>query len=55
VTGQGDRGEPEAGRPPFRPLVQQRRADLGQGYTRGAEQLTCFAFGEAQIFPADLG
>jgi hypothetical protein len=48
-------GQPDAGRPPFRPLVQQRRADLGQGYTRSAEQLTCFALGEAQIFRADLG
>ena len=55
VSGQGDYREAEARGPSFRPLVQQRRAGLGQGDTRGAEQLACLALGEAQIRRTDLG
>jgi hypothetical protein len=55
VTGQRERREPQARRPPLRPLVQQRRSGLGQRDTRDIEQLTGFALGKAQFFPADLG
>ena len=55
MPGQGDRREPQARGPPFRPLVQQRRPGLRQRDTRGIEKLACFALGEAQIRRADLG
>ena len=55
VTGQGERREPQARGPPFRPPVQQRGPGLGQRDTRGVEQLACFALGEAQVGRADLG
>ena len=55
VTGQGDRREPQAGRPSFGPLVQQCGAGRGKGDARGVEQLAGLALGEAQLFGADLG
>ena len=55
VPGQRDRREPQARGPPLRPLLQQRRAGLGQRDTRGIKQLAGLAFGEPQIRRADLG
>ncbi len=55
VTGQRECGQAQARGPPFGPLVQPRRAGLGQRDTRGLQQLACLALGEAQIRRADLG
>ena len=55
VTGQGDRREPQARGPPFRPLVQQRCSGVRQRDARGVEKLAGFALGEAQVGRADLG
>ena len=55
VTGQGERREPQARRPSFRPLVQQRRSGVRQRDTRGVEKLAGFALGKAQVGRADLG
>ena len=55
VTGQRDRRQPQARRPPFRPLVQQRRSGVRQRDPRGIEKLARLALGEAQIRRADLG
>ena len=55
MAGQRERREPQARGPPLCPLVQSRRAGLGQRDARGIEQLAGLALGEPQIRRADLG
>ena len=55
VTGQGERREPQARRPPLGPQVQERHPGFGQRDTRGMKQLPGLALGKAQIRRADLG
>ena len=55
VAGERDRGQPQAGGPAFGPLVEQRRARVGERDPARLQQLARLLRREAQIGAADLG